>query len=182
MEYQEQTKSYYLKKVNRNLVLRFSKNAFQSPEFPKIIKRLNLASNAQTYRILNAPGSQIKLSEISGELSDFILSTRSVLGTLAYLSQGVSVPEQHLETGVVSYEKRAIAADGIISDLFRVRVQKEKPNQANLAVPYKGYWFFIEENDISSRQTIGVLNSLMRLKIIAAGTQKLPLLTLPVGR
>jgi len=182
LEYQEQTKSYYLKKMTRNLVLRFSKNAFQSPEFPKIIKRLNLVSNAQTYRILNAPGSQIKLSEISGELSDFILSTRSVLGTLAYLSQGVSVPEQHIETGFVSYEKRAKAADGIISDLFRVRVQKEKPDQANLAVPYKGYWFFIGENDISSRQTIGVLNSLMRLKIIAAGTQKLPLLTLPVGR
>jgi len=182
LEYREQTKSYYLKKMNQNLVLRFSKNAFQRPEFSKIVKRLNLASNVQTYRIVNAPGSQIKLSEISGESSEFILSTRSVLGTLAYLSQGVSVPEQHSETGLVSDDKRFKPAAGILSDLFRVRVQREKPNQVSLAVPYKGYWFFIEENDISSKQTIGVLNSLMRLKIMAAGTQKLPLLTLPVGR
>jgi hypothetical protein len=182
LEYQEQTKSYFLKKVNRNLVLRFSREVFRRPEFPQIVKRLNLASGVQTYRIVNAPGSQIKVAEISRDSNEFILSTRSVLGTLAYLSQGVSVPEHHFKTGVVSRDRKVRADDGIIADLFQVRVQKEKPNQDGFAVPYKGYWFFIEENDISSKRTIGVLNSLVRLKIMAAGAQKIPVLTLPVGR
>ncbi len=182
LEYQEQTKTYHLKKVNRNLVLRFSRSASRHPELQQIIDRLNLASDVQTYRIVNAPGSQIKASEISRGLKDFILSTRSVLGTMAYLAQGVSVPEQHLETGVVSYDRRNRSADTIISDLFQVKVQKEKPNHVSLSVPYKGYWFYLEENDISSKQTIGVLNSLVRLKIKAAGAQNIPVLTLPVGR
>ncbi|HYA03235.1 MAG TPA: hypothetical protein VEI04_08980, partial [Syntrophobacteria bacterium] len=96
---------------------------------------------------------------------------------MAYLAQGVSVPEQHLETGVVSYDRRDRAADGIISDLFQVKAQKEKPTHVSLAVPYKGYWFYIEEKDISSRRTLGVLDSLVRLKIMAAGAQKIPVLT-----
>ncbi|MBI5582055.1 MAG: hypothetical protein HY895_23095 [Deltaproteobacteria bacterium] len=182
LEYQEGTKSYYLKKVNRNLVLRFSRNASQHAELQQIVKRLNLAPDVQSYRIVNAPGSQIKASEFSPELNDFILSTRSVLGTMAYLAQGVTVPEQHLETGVVSMNPKDGSANGTISDLFQVKVRKEKPTNASLAVPYKGYWFYIDETDISSKRTIGVLNSLMRLKVRAAGGQNIPILTLPVGR
>jgi hypothetical protein len=71
---------------------------------------------------------------------------------------------------------------GIISDLFQVKVQKEKPKYSSLAVPYKGYWFYLEDTDISSKQTLGVLNSLVRLKIRAAGAQNIPILTLPVGQ
>jgi hypothetical protein len=154
----------------------------QRPEFQQIVNSLHLASHVQTYRMVNAPGSQIKASENSKELNEFILSTRSVLGTMAYLAQGVAVPEQHSTTGVVANERRSSSADGIISDLFQVKVQKDQPRHVSLAVPYKGYWFYIEENDISSKRTIGVLNSLVRLKIRAAGAQKIPVLTLPVGR
>ena len=182
LEYQEQTKTYHLKKVNKNLVLRFSKDAFQHTESQQVVKRLNLASDVQTYRIVNAPGSQIKASEISKESKDLIISTRSVLGTMAYLAQGVEVPEQHSAAGVVSCDKTGTAAGGIICDLFQVKVQKEKPRHVSLSVPYKGYWFYIEENDISSKRTMGVLNSLMRLKVKAAGAQNIPVLTLPVGQ
>ncbi len=182
LEYREQTKTYHLKKVKRDLVLRFSRNAVQRPELQQIVNRLNLASDVQTYRIVNAPGSQIKASESPKELNDLMLSTRSVLGTMAYLAQGVAVPDLHSETGVVSSDRRIGSADGILSDLFQVKVQKKKPSHVDLAVPYKGYWFYIEENDISSKQTIGVLNSLVRLKIKAAGAQNIPVLTLPVGR
>ena len=182
LEYREQTKTYHLKKVKRDLVLRFSRNAVQRPELQQIVKRLNLSSDVQTYRIVNAPGSQIKASESPKELNDLMLSTRSVLGTMAYLAQGVAVPEGHSEAGVVSSDRRIGSADGILSDLFQVKVQKKKPSHVDLTVPYKGYWFYIEENDISSKQTIGVLNSLVRLKIKAAGAQNIPVLTLPVGR
>jgi hypothetical protein len=182
LEYQEKTKTYFLKKVNRNLVLRFSRNAFKHPEFRQIVNGLNLASDVQTYRIVNAPGSQMKASEISTKLNEFILSTRSVLATMAYLSQGVMVPEQDSAIGAVSNKPKNEPPKGIISDLFQVKVQKEKPTHASLAVPYKGYWYYIDDADISSIRTIGVLNSLMRLKIKAAGAQNIPVLTLPVGQ
>jgi hypothetical protein len=181
LEYRADTKTYHLKKIKRNLVLRFSRNAFHQPELQKIIKSLNLAPDLQTYRVRNDPGAQIKAAELSHGLSHLILSTRSVLGTMAYLTQGVNIPEEHIETGVVSTfgEK---SATSILSDLFQVNVKKEKPHQASLAVPYKGYWFYIDETDVSTKRTIGVLNSLVRLKIRASSAQNIPVLTLPVGR
>jgi hypothetical protein len=181
LEYRADTKTYHLKKIKRNLVLRFSRNAFHQPELQKIIKSLNLAPDLQTYRIRNDPGAQIKAAELSHELSHLILSTRSVLGTMAYLTQGVNIPEEHIETGVVSTfgEK---SATSILSDLFQVNVKKEKPHQASLAVPYKGYWFYIDETDVSTKRTIGVLNSLVRLKIRASSAQNIPVLTLPVSQ
>jgi hypothetical protein len=182
LEYQEQTKTYHLKKANRNLVLRFSRDALQHSELQQVVRRLNLSPDVQTYRIVNAPGSQIKVSEFSHKLNELVLSTRSILGTMAYLAQGVMVPEQHIETGLVSSKQGNELAQGIISDLFQIKVQKGKPNHASLAVPYKGYWFYIDESDISSKQTMGVLNSLVRLKIRAAGAQNIPVLTLPVSQ
>ena len=181
LEYRDDTKTYHLKKINRNLVIRFSRNAFKEPELKRVFKRLKLAPDFQTYRILNAPGSQIKAAELPQESSDLILSTRSVLGTMAYLAQGVKIPPEHIEAGVVSkFEYESIS--GIISDLFLVNVKKEKPHQAGLAVPYKDYWFYIDETDVSSKRTMGVLNSLIRLKIKSGRAQNIPVLTLPVGQ
>jgi hypothetical protein len=101
---------------------------------------------------------------------------------MAYLSQGVSVPKAHIENGLVAYNQRHAASNAILSDLFVVKAQEEKPVNAGMAIPYKGFWFYTEANDISSRRTMGVLNSLVRLKIEATGTQNTPVLTLPVGQ
>jgi hypothetical protein len=182
LKYNEITKSYKLKKTERNLILRFSKTSFEYPESEEIVNRLRLAPNVRAFRMVNAPGSQIKAAEIVQDSADLILSTRSVLGTMAYLSQGVSVPKEHLDIGVVTSNPISESSRKVISDLFQVKVQKEKPDDASLSVPYRGYWFYIEENDISSKRTLGVLNSLVRLKIRAAGAQNIPVLTLPVGQ
>jgi len=100
---------------------------------------------------------------------------------MAYLAQGVNIPGEHIESGVVATFE-AESATTILSDLFQVNVKKEEPQQAGLAVPYKGYWFYIDETDISSKRTMGVLNSLVRLKIEASRAQNIPVLTLPVGQ
>jgi hypothetical protein len=124
---------------------------------------------------------ELLLNIVRLKYNDLILSTRSVLGTMAYLAQGVNIPAEHIEAGVASYSEEE-SITGIISDLFKVNVKKEKPHQAGLAVPYKGYWFYIDKTDISSKRTIGVLNSLVRLKIRAGSAQNIPVLTLPVGK
>jgi hypothetical protein len=103
-------------------------------------------------------------------------------GQPAYLSQGVSVPEAHIDGGVVVYDQRHASSHAILADLFSVKVQDEKPLEASLAIPYRGFWYDFVDNDISSKRTIGVLNSLVRLKIQTAGAQTTPVLMLPVGR
>ena len=179
--YEESSQTYRLKIVNQRLIVRFSRKALQHEDFEELTQSLRLASSTPSFRMINAPGSQIKAAETSQAFADLLVSTRSVLGTMAYLSQGVSVPDRHIEGGLVAYSQRYASSHAILSDLFSVKVQEEKPSDAGLAIPYKGFWFYIEDNDLSSKRTMGVLNSLVRLKIQAAGVQNKPVLTLPVG-
>ena len=181
LAYDPSSRTYRLKLVKQRMIMRFSRQALEQPDFKELVLSLRLASGTYTYGMMNAPGSQIKAAEMSQPFSDVLFSTRSVLGTMAYLSQGVSVPETHIEEGLAASRQRHASSRSIMSDLFHVRVKKEKPSDASLSIPYKGYWFYIEDNDLTSKRTMGVLNSLVRLKIQAAGLQNTPVLTLPVG-
>jgi len=182
LEYYGKKREYFIKKVDRYPVLRFSRYATIHPELQQAIEWFNLDSKLQSYRVLNAPGAQIKVSDLEKPLGLFILSTTTVLGTMAYLAQGVTVPDQHKDRGLVPGHLKENSGTGLLSGLFEVRAQREKPNHASLAVPFKDQWFYIDDADISSNRTMGVVNSLMRLKVKADGTQNVPILTLPVGR
>ena len=109
----------------------------------------------------------------------FQVETRSVLGVLAYLSHGVTVPPVHLEQGLVEPESGAHALAG---QLLNVRSSPTRPASAWLAIPYRDQWFYVDESDLNSRRTLGLMNSLMRLEITAGGSRNVPLLTLPLGR
>jgi hypothetical protein len=63
-----------------------------------------------------------------------------------------------------------------------VRSSEAEPVDAFVAVPYRGRWFYVEDSDLDSKRTLGVLISLIRLEIGAGGAENVPVLTLPVGR
>ncbi len=109
----------------------------------------------------------------------FRIETRSVLGVLAYLSHGVSVPPVHLNLGLAEPESNARE---FAERLLKVRSSSTRPASAWLAIPYRAQWFYVDGSDLNSRRTLGLLNSLMRLEIDAGGSQNVPLLTLPLGR
>ena len=94
----------------------------------------------------------------------------------------MSVPTRHVGSGVVARGIDRPKSENTNHHLLQIRVQPERPWQASLAVPFKAYWFYIRDNDISSRRTLGVLNSMVRLKIQATTSQNKPVLTLPVSR
>ena len=109
----------------------------------------------------------------------FQVETRSVLGVLAYLSHGVTVPPVHLEQGLA---EPASSARALAGQLLNVHSSPTRPASAWLAIPYRDQWFYVDESDLNSRRTLGLLNSLMRLEITAGGSQNVPILTLPLGR
>jgi len=65
---------------------------------------------------------------------------------------------------------------------FRVRSAKEhkRPPGAHVAVPYKDYWFYIDDTDQETKSTFSLLMELARLEL-AGKTGPGPQLTLPVG-
>jgi hypothetical protein len=96
-----------------------------------------------------------------------------------FLAKGVEVPPEHLEEGrVLRYE--IPTGEGGDQPLipFRMRFSKKKPRNAFAAVRYADYWFYIENSDIDSKITLGLMIALFRV-LAPTGGGAAPILTLP---
>jgi hypothetical protein len=111
--------------------------------------------------------------------SALTIRTRSVLGAMAYAAQGIEVADYEVERGPVA--PRA-TPNPPYAPLLQVRSSETEPVDAFVAVPYRGRWFYVDDGDLDSKRTLGVLISLIRLEIGAGGAENVPVLTLPVGR
>jgi len=116
--------------------------------------------------------------------SKVTMRTRSLMGMLFYMSQGIEVPEEHINKGLVTvtrYEDGEVFNWNKLSGkVMQIRSQKDKPKDCALRVYYRGYWFFIADNDLASKSTFLLLTKLFNLQAASGGGAS-PVLTLPVG-
>jgi len=62
----------------------------------------------------------------------------------------------------------------------QVHAQKHRPKGADVAVHYRGYWFYIAADDANPRAVLAILEILFALQE-SDGKNVGPLLTLPLG-
>lgn len=131
-------------------------------------------SNRNTFRFTDRL-TDLKDNEIS-------IQTRSVLAMMSFLSRGVEVPLEHLDEGrVIDYrlpKSEEASKTSVIP--FRVLWSKQRPDKPFAAVQYQNYWFYIANNDIKSKRTLGLVIALFRLQAPSTGGVA-PILTLPTG-
>jgi hypothetical protein len=112
------------------------------------------------------------------------LNMRSVLQIMTFLSKGVCVPEEHECSGIAPVtpgpDGRPFNWTRVTAGHFLVRSQKHRPRGAEVAVQYRGYWFFIPQNDVNSRAILAILETFFALQE-SDGKNVGPLLTLPLG-
>jgi hypothetical protein len=110
---------------------------------------------------------------------------RSLLGVLYFLASSVEPPASDQAAGLVTitHDERGQPFDwsALSGELMKVRSQESRPENAYVAVPYRGSWFYIADDDRNSKSTFGLLNLLFSLQS-ATGKGKSPLLTLPIGQ
>jgi hypothetical protein len=118
----------------------------------------------------------------AGERAQAIeLETRSLLHAIAFLSQGVEVPAEHLANGLASSGWPHPAIDPAPrDDLFRIRSSPREPEDAVLAVKHRDAWFYIAETDHATRRTFFTIAEVFRLAL-EHDTSRAPVLTLPVA-
>jgi hypothetical protein len=112
------------------------------------------------------------------------IEPRSLMGAMFYLSHAICVPLEHQMAGLVVITTDEFGNPfewvSISGDLLSVKSSKHKPACASVAVKYRGYWFYIDDRDHSSKATFGLLMQLFELRA-SGGTGQGPVLTLPVG-
>jgi len=118
------------------------------------------------------------------------LLTRSLLGILYYLSQGVEVPPEDLErhlavaTATVRGDRGDDWGDALYRSFFRVHVAAERPpgEKVFIEVPYRGHWFYIADDDLETKSTWGLLAQLVSLQAGGEARGLVPALTISAGQ
>jgi hypothetical protein len=110
---------------------------------------------------------------------------RSLLGVLYFLSQSVEPPAPDIEAGLVTVtrddEGNVFDWSKVTGRIMTIHSQRDRPQRASVAVRHRGWWFYIADDDQTSKSTFGLLNILFSLQS-SSGEGKSPLLTLPIGR
>ncbi len=176
--------SLILTESSRTLVWRIPPTAKERPEVKELVELLGLDPNQSEYEIQISVGGQPDLTVSPGQRTKINIATRSLMGTLFYLSQAVQVPDTHREKGVVTTTRTADGAvfdwTQVTGDLLRIHSQRTPPSRAAVAVFHRGYWFYIDDADLTSKSTFGFLSQLFALQAGAIESAA-PVLTLPVG-
>ncbi len=107
------------------------------------------------------------------------VATRSTLDLIEIMRASVEVPEDHVQSGIaLSYPPIGLAGTGV-----HIRLAAERPTNASVAVPYNGYWFYIDRADQRTKLAFRNLRTLWEISIASAADQQpAPVLTLPVSR
>jgi hypothetical protein len=108
--------------------------------------------------------------------------TRSILEVLTDLSSRIKVPEVHVRQHRVGptpdYD---LGPEGPILDLIRITSSEDRPDNAFVATPYRGYWFSIDDQDVSSKRLFTFLMFLFTF-VETPGGGAPPILTIPASR
>lgn len=166
------------------LVWRVPEAAARTPALQQLIGKLRLDPTRDTYpvRVTTAGRHETDRREEPRPAVD--VETRSLMGALFYLSQAVEVPEEHrrrnLVTTTLDEQGRPFDWTEVTGELLRVHCSVVPPRGAAVAVRYRGYWFYIDDQDLDSKSTFGLLGQLFALQ--AGGeVRTAPVLTLPIG-
>jgi hypothetical protein len=173
-----------LHKREKKLFLRIREPYVHSPEMEEAARIFRLTPGLNKYRITSELTEEVDPSRPAALRDTIYLNLRSVLQVMTFLSKGVCVPEEHIRSGIAPV---TLGPDGRLFDWtqitagdFLVHAQKHRPRDTEVAVQYRGYWFYIAPDDVNSRAVLAILEIVFALQE-SDGKSVGPLLTLPLG-
>jgi hypothetical protein len=136
--------------------------------------------------VMRKPGTETQLGDdsrkirdllgLTGDATDFevvyglfprtpnqvAVVTRSMMEIMLQLGIGIDLPPAHVASGRV-LPGQAQPGDPVSKPLVHIRSGPDEPEDTYAAVPYKGNWYWIDENDIASKRTFTFLMILFSL-------------------
>jgi hypothetical protein len=107
---------------------------------------------------------------------EIAVQTRSLVQILLEVGGQVSVPASHVAEGRATPE--LAGPDAQVLRHLRIHSSPERVPHAFLSVPYRDHWFWIDDRDLATKRSFGLLMLLFALA--DTGEKKgLPLLTIP---
>lgn len=145
-----------------------------SPEADKdgdeLRRLLRLDPDAEEYKLIY--GARANSNK------EIAVLTRSVLHLMQTMSGQVDVPEQHLaEHRTPPGWESATKPDGA-KRMVSIHCSKTSPQNAYVAVPYRDYWFWIDDRDLKSKRAFAFVMVMFTLSS-SGEKEPMPLITIP---
>ncbi len=113
--------------------------------------------------------------------TEIAILTRSLSEILIDLGSDVHVPASHVDERRTSPALVETMEDGTVIDpLIHIHSSQNKPPDAFASVSYRGYWFWIDDKDLPSKQRFSFLRAVFALTE-TGGAQGAPIVTIPAG-
>lgn len=169
------------------MAMRFAPASKDSPDAQRLRQLLNLEDDRYNFpleeaELVNAEKPRGILGKSPGALDPSVtwaeigIRGRSMMEIMQVASKKVQIPTEDADMGLVLMDTN----QGNSSDTgFVIKSSKSEPN-STLRVKYRGHWFYIEDNDLESRELFALLNALFA---VVGGTVPgaNPIMTIPVG-
>ena len=139
------------------------------------------AMRKEVREILGLPQDQNEFSVVFGEAAsrpgEIAMQTRSMMQVLLSLGALVDVPESDVREGRTSASEPATT---VSAGMLHIKFSKDRPSGALASVAYRNGWYWIDDRDLQSKATFGLV---MLLSTLAetGGRENLPLVTIPAG-
>jgi hypothetical protein len=112
---------------------------------------------------------------------ELALLTRSMLEIIVDLASYIQVPALHVEEKRVNPTMPDETFNGAsIPPLIKIMGSSEKQNDAFISVPYRNYWFWIDDRDLRSKSLFTFLMFIFSLTE-TGGKEGAPIITVPAG-
>jgi hypothetical protein len=107
---------------------------------------------------------------VPDEANEIAVLTQSILDSMLDLARQVDVPPEHVEEG------RTLATfvdEGLGGSMFKVHYSLEEPDPDDVytSVYNRGYWFYIDDRDMLTKRTFGVLQIILSLTDSGSGSR-----------
>ena len=129
----------------------------------------------------NATELKIVYGAIAANDKEIAILSRSMLQIMIDLASSVEVPDIHVAERRVASTLKEVGPDGApVVPLVRIHSSYERPADVFVAIPYRDYWFWIDDKDLSSK---GMFSFLMFIFTLTETGEKegAPIVTIPIG-
>jgi hypothetical protein len=117
-----------------------------------LLKTLDLRKEVQEFKV--------SYGLVADEPDEVAVLTVSILDMMIDLALQVGVPQEHIDEGRTM---PTFVDEGLGGSLFTVHSSLDKPEMPYVAIRDRGYWFYIDDRDLVSKRTFGVLQILFSL-------------------
>jgi len=132
---------------------------------------LGLDPRAREFRVV--------YGSVAANDKELAILSRSILEILIELSSFISVPEAHVvENRVRPTAEPEMGPGGPVPPLIRINSSSERPANSFVSVPYRDYWFWIDDRDIPSKRLFTFLMFVFTL-VETGGKEGAPVVTIP---